>query len=87
MMFFNSKEKSVNTFAKYLVQLDAPTLIGLTRLLGVKIFYDDVKDENGHPMPKSGEAILEDCLVKFYSLNREKRKEILKITKAAAKEK
>lgn len=86
-MFFNSKEKSVNKFAKYLVQLDAPTLIGLTRLLGVKIFYDDVKDEKGHPMPKSGEAILEDCLVKFYALNREKRKEILKITKAAAKEK
>jgi hypothetical protein len=86
-MFFDNKEKAVNEFAKYLVKLDAPTLIGLTRLLQVKVFYDDVKDEQGHPMPKSGESILEDCLVKFYSLNREKRREVLKIVKSAAKEK
>lgn len=84
-MFFDNKEKAVNEFAKCLIKLDAPTLIGLTRILQVKVFYDDVKDENGHPMPKSGEAILEDCLVKFYSLNREKRRDVMKIVKAAAK--
>jgi hypothetical protein len=86
-MFFDNKEKSVNEFAKYLVKLDAPTLIGLTRLLQVKVFYDDVKDEQGHPMPKSGESILEDCLVKFYSLNRTQRREMLKIVRDAARSK
>lgn len=86
-MFFDNKEKSVNEFAKYLVKLDAPTLIGLTRLLQVKVFYDDVKDEQGHPMPKSGESILEDCLVKFYSLNRTQRREMLKIVCDAARSK
>lgn len=86
-MFFDNKKKSVNEFAKYLVKLDAPTLIGLTRLLQVKVFYDDVKDEQGHPMPKSGESILEDCLVKFYSLNRTQRREMLKIVRDAARSK
>ena len=83
-MFFDNKEKSVNEFAKYLVKLNPAAIIGVTRLLKVKVFYDDVQDEQGHPMPKSGQSILEDCLVKFYSLNREKRREILKIVKAAA---
>ena len=86
-MFFDNKEKAVKQFAEYLVKLDGAAVIGLTRLLQVKVFYDDVKDENGHPMPKSGESIVEECLVKFYSLNREKRREILKIVKTAAKEK
>lgn len=84
---FDNKEKSVNEFARLIGKLDAPTLIGLTRVLCVKIFYDDIKDEKGHPMPKSGEAIIEDCLVKFYSLNRAKRRDILKVVRAAVKEK
>ena len=86
-MFFDSKEKSVNEFAKYLVQLEPAAVIGVTRLLKVKVFYDDVQDEQGHPMPKSGQSILEDCLVKYYSLNREKRRDVLKIVKAAVKAK
>lgn len=82
---FDNKEKSVNEFAKYLVKLDAPTLIGTARLLQVQLFYDDVKDENDKPMPRSGESILEDCLVRFYSLSREKRREILKMVRSAAR--
>ncbi len=83
---FDSKKKNVNEFANLLVTLDGATVIGLTRLLKVKVFYDDVKDENGKPMPRSGEAIIEDCLVKFHSLNREKRRQILRILRAAKKE-
>ncbi len=86
-MIFDNKEKNVNEFAKLLMNLDGASVIGLTRLLQVKVFYDDIKDENGHPMPRSGEAIIEDCLVKFHSLNREKRREILRILRAAKKEK
>ena len=78
-MILDNREKNVNEFAKLLVTLDAASLIGLTRLLKVKVFYDDVKDSNGHPMPRSGEAIIEDCLVKFHSLNRQERRKILTI--------
>ena len=82
---FDNKEKSVNEFAKLIVKLDAPSLIGLTRVLCVKVFNDDMKDDNGHPMPRSGDAIIEDCLVKFYSLNRTKRRDIMKIVRADTK--
>lgn len=86
-MFFDIKEKQTNEFALLLTKLDGASLIGLTRLLQVKVFYDDVKDENGKPMPRSGEQIIEDCLVKFHSLNRERRREILRVLRAVKKEK
>lgn len=86
-MFFDIKEKQTNKFALLLTKLDGASLIGLTRILQVKVFYDDVKDENGKPMPRSGEQIIEDCLVKFHSLNREKRRQILRILRDAKKEK
>ena len=84
---FDSKKKNVNEFANLLVTLDGAAVIGLTRLLKVKVFYDDVKDENGKPMPRSGEAIIEGCLVKFNSLDRASRREILRLLRAAKKEK
>lgn len=86
-MFFNTKKKNLNEFARLLCNLDGASVIGLTRLLQVKVFYDDVKDENGKPMPRGGEAIIEDCLVKFNALNYEKRREILKMLRQVAKEK
>ena len=86
-MLFDSRNKNTIAFAKFLTKLDGASFIGLTRILQVKVFYDDVKDENGKPMPRSGEAIIEDCLVKFHSLNREKRRQILRILRAAKKEK
>lgn len=84
---FDSKKKNVNEFANLLITLDGAAIVGLTRLLKVKVFYDDVKDENGKPMPRSGEAIIEDCLVKFNSLDRANRREILRLLRAAKKEK
>lgn len=86
-MFFDIREKNTNEFAKLLTKLDGASLIGLTRILKVKVFYDDVKDDRGKPMPRSGEQIIEDCLVKFHSLNREKRREILRMMRAVKKEK
>lgn len=82
---FDSKKKNVDEFARLLITLDGAAVIGLTRLLKVKVFYDDVKDENGKPMPRSGEAIIEDCLVKFNSLDRASRREILRLLRAAKK--
>ena len=86
-MFFNAAEKNTTEFAKLLTKLDGASLIGLTRILEVKVFYDDVKDDNGKSMPRSGQAIIEDCLVKFHSLNRERRRQILRILRAIKKEK
>lgn len=80
-MFFDNKDKNTTEFAKLICTLDAAALIGLTRLLKVKVFYDDVKDENGKPMPRSGEAIIEDCLVKFHAMNRQDRRKILTLLK------
>jgi hypothetical protein len=82
---FDTVKKNVNEFAKLLIKLDGAQVVGLTRILEVKVFYDDVKDEKGHPMPRSAEAIIEDCLVKFNSMNRERRKEVLRIMRAAVK--
>ena len=86
-MFFDTAERNTNEFARLLTKLDGVSLIGLTRLLEVKVFYDDVKDDNGKPMPRSGEAIIEDCLVKFHALNRQRRRNILRMMRAAKKEK
>lgn len=82
---FDTVKKNVNEFAKLLVKLDGAQVIGLTRILQVKVFYDDIKDEQGHPMPRSAEAIIEDCLVKFNSMNREQRKSVLRIMRTTVK--
>ena len=84
-MVFDNRDKNTTEFAKLLGTLDAASFIGLTRILKVKVFYDDVKDEKGHPMPRSAEAIIEDCLVKFNSMNRQERKDVLRIMRAAVK--
>ena len=76
-MLFDSRDKNTTEFAKLICTLDAPAFLGLTRLLKVRMFYEDVKDENGKPMPRSAEAIIEDCLVKFHALNRAERRKII----------
>ena len=85
MKLFEEKEKNTEDFAKLICALKAAELLGLARMLGVRLFYEDVKDEQGHPMPRSGEAIVEDCLVKFYALNRSERRRILKALRSIAK--
>ena len=85
MRLLDGREKNVNEFAKLICTLKAAELLGLARMLEVRLFYEDVKDEQGHPMPRSGEAIIEDCLVKFYALGRSQRRNILKALRAIAK--
>lgn len=86
-MILNGRDRDTTKFAKLLANLDGASLLGLTRVLGVKVFYDDVKDKKGKPQPRSGESIIEDCLVKFHSLSRPKRRQILLILINAKKEK
>ena len=86
-MIFDNAKRNLRDFAKLLVQLDGAEVIGLARILQVELFYKDIKDENGLPTPRSGEAIIEDCLVKFNALNRQYRKEILRLMRETIKEK
>lgn len=86
-MILNCRDRDTTKFAKLIANLDGASLIGLTRVLGVKVFYDDVKDKKGKPIPRSGESIIEDCLVKFHSLSRKNRKDILDMLKEIKKEK
>ena len=79
---FDRKPKQTNDFALLFSKLDAPTALGVAIKLKVDLFYNDVLDENGRPMPRSGESILEDCVVKFHNLNRAERRALLKILKA-----
>jgi hypothetical protein len=49
------------------------------------VFDNTNKDENGKPMPRSGEDIVVDCIDKFSQLNRAKRREIMAILRPIGK--
>lgn len=83
MEFF--KEKDLNTFANLIVKLDGAEFIGLAKILCVPVFKDDAVDIKGKPAPRKAEDIITDCLTAFAGLNRQKRREILKVLKPIAK--
>ena len=82
MEFF--KQKDLNTFANLIVKMDGAEFIGLAKVLCVPVFKADAVDIKGKPAPRKAEDIITDCLTAFAALNREKRREILKIVKAVA---
>lgn len=83
MEFF--KEKDLNTFANLIVKLDGAEFIGLAKILCVPVFKNDAVDIKGKPAPRKAEDIITDCLTAFASLNRQKRREILKVLKPITK--
>jgi hypothetical protein len=66
-------------------KLQAEEFIGLAKILCVHIFDNDNKDEKGKLAPRQAEEIIEDCLIAFDKLNRAKRREILRVVRAAVK--
>ena len=80
-----SNEKQLTEFAQLIAKLDAPTFIGLAKMLCVHCFDNDNLDENGKPMPEEAETIIEDCIIAFDGLNRARRKEIIKILRKVVK--
>lgn len=82
MEFF--KQKDLNTFANLIVKMDGAEFIGLAKVLCVPVFKADAVDIRGKPAPRKAEDIITDCLTAFAALNREKRREVLKIVKAVA---
>ena len=79
-----NREKHLTEFATLMCKLDAASALGL-RQLNVKLFYDDIKDEKGMPMPRGGEAILEETVLRFNALDRAERRRILKLLKQAVR--
>ena len=75
------EQKDLNTFANLIGKMDGGDFIGLTRVLCVKIFKEDALDIKGKPAPRKAEDIIADCLTAFAALNRQRRREILKIVK------
>lgn len=77
--------KQIQEFSKLICKLDAATFLGVAKFVGVELFYKDVKDEQGHPMPRSGQSILEETLLRFNSLNRKERRQLISLVKKAAR--
>lgn len=73
-------EKMLNTFVEVLPRLETVEVIGVARLLKVKLYKEDKE-------PRSSQEILEECIVNFSKLNRERRKELLEVMKACARKK
>lgn len=84
---FKSNEKQLTEFAALLGQMNVTDFMGLAKLLEVHVFDNDKKDENGHPMPRSGEVIIEDCIIAFDQSSRKYRRDILSIMRKAVKAK
>ncbi len=82
---FKSGDKSLTEFATLLGKMEVQEFIGLCKMLGVHVFNNDEKDENGHPMPREGQEIIEDCIIAFDKANRKYRKDILKLMRKVVK--
>ena len=84
---FKSNEKQLTEFATLLGKMNVTDFMGLAKLLEVHVFDNDRKDEKGHPMPRPGDAIIEDCIIAFDQSNRKYRRDILTIMRKAVKNK
>ena len=71
-----------NDFIRAIAKLSADQLVGVARVLGVKLMTDE-KDENGKAIMRDGQDIVNDMLNNYAALNRNQRRNLLKIIKAA----
>lgn len=86
-MIFNLKNKNTYKypdFSNALLRISPQELLGVASVLGVNL-YTDEKDEQDHPIPKDGLIIIGEILSKYETLNRDARRNLLKIVKKAGK--
>lgn len=81
------KSNQLDEFTKLLSQFDAPSFMGLAKILCVYVFDNDKKDEQGRPLPRAADDIIQDCIISFGNLNRAKRREVLRIMRMVVKSK
>ena len=70
-----------NGFLEDIAKLEAIEFIGLAKLLGVELLEGKGENEKLRPMGD----IVDDIMVKFSKLNRNKRRELGKIVRAAGR--
>lgn len=86
-MIFNLKSKNTYKYPEFsnaLLRISPQELLGVAHFLGVKL-YTEEKDEQDHPIPKDGLIIIGEILSKYETLNRDARRNLLKIVKQAGK--
>lgn len=86
-MVFNLKDKTKYKYPEFsnaLLRISPQELLGVASVLGVNL-YTDEKDEQDHPIPKDGMIIIGEILSKYETLNRDARRNLLKIVKKAGK--
>ena len=79
--------KQMMDFVTLLSKFDAPSFLGLAKVLCVYAFDNNNLDENGKPTPRDGDEIIKDCIVAFSNLNRAKRREVITIMRRVVKNK
>lgn len=86
-MIFNLKDKTKYKYPEFsnaLLRISPQQLLGVASVLGVNL-YTDEKDEQDHLIPKDGLIIIGEILSKYETLNRDTRRNLLKIVKQAGK--
>ena len=86
-MVFNLKNKNTYKYPEFsnaLLRISPQELLGVASVLGVNL-YTDEKDEQDHSIPKDGLIIIGEILSKYEALNRDARRNLLKIVKKAGK--
>ena len=86
-MIFNLKNKNTYKYPEFsnaLLRISPQELLGVASVLRVNL-YTEEKDEQDHPIPKDGLIIIGEILSKYETLNRNARRNLLKIVKQAGK--
>ena len=76
--------KSTEKLFDLIPKLGAVEFAGLARILKVKL-YSEEKDEQDHFVPRPFTDVLNDILVNFDALGRERKREILQVVKKASR--
>lgn len=86
-MVFQLKNKNTYNYPEFsnaLLRISPQELLGVASILGIKL-YTEEKDDQDHPIPKDGLIIIGEILSKYETLNRDARRNLLKIVKKAGK--
>ena len=82
-MIFNLKNKNTYKYPEFsnaLLRISPQELLGVASVLRINL-YTEEKDEQDHPIPKDGLIIIGEILSKYETLNRDARRNLLKIVK------
>lgn len=78
--------KQTDKLLKSIINLEAVDFIGLARVLKVKLMTSETEGDKVTLKPRDFADILSDVLAAFEASSRQRRREILQIVEAAAKQ-